>query len=197
MYRTFAIYNSIRRIRNLLIGGYVLGICSTIVILVFSSLSSRVQVSKYDTNPIKCYFQVSPLYSAALWLPALAYKLVFVTLAVRIVIKHSRFIKWLPPLRTNNRTVSWVVFIKDCVTYFTITSMVLVINAILWFTLIPEWRGIFLGFSVSALCAVGNRLMFNLVEIYYSQPDDESDNVALRDLSDDRMTRGNTTETFK
>lgn len=33
LYRTFAIYSSAERIKKLLIGGYILGVCATVVIL--------------------------------------------------------------------------------------------------------------------------------------------------------------------
>ncbi len=38
LYRTFAIYSNAKRIRNILIGGYILGVCTTVVILVIVSI---------------------------------------------------------------------------------------------------------------------------------------------------------------
>jgi hypothetical protein len=38
LYRTFAIYSNAKRIRNILIGGYILGVCTTVVILVIISI---------------------------------------------------------------------------------------------------------------------------------------------------------------
>lgn len=40
LYRTFAIYNNAERIKILLIGGYVLGVCATVVILVVLTLNA-------------------------------------------------------------------------------------------------------------------------------------------------------------
>lgn len=38
LYRTFAIYSNAKQVRNILIGGYVLGVSTTVVILVIISI---------------------------------------------------------------------------------------------------------------------------------------------------------------
>ncbi|KAF8351166.1 hypothetical protein F5887DRAFT_1155349 [Amanita rubescens] len=159
-----------KRIRNILIGGYILGVCTTVVILVIISI-----VASKVSRTANCYFHRIPSYSAIFWLPALIYKFVFIALATRISIKHARFVRWLG----RDHIVTWAGFIKYSIFYFTLTSVIVSVNATVWLTLSPQWYRIFEGFSIAALCAAGNRLIFELVELYYAPPDDAQQDIEI------------------
>ncbi|KAF8738131.1 hypothetical protein AX14_011720 [Amanita brunnescens Koide BX004] len=101
--------------------------------------------------------------------------MIFIALATRISVKHARFVRWLG----RDHIVKWAGFVKGSIFYFTMTSIVMTINATVWLTLSPQWYRIFEGFSIVAICAAGNRLIFELVELYYAPADDEPDDVEI------------------
>ncbi|KAK2466464.1 hypothetical protein APHAL10511_002106 [Amanita phalloides] len=182
LHRTFAIYSNSKQIKALLIGGYVLGLSATLVILVILTTTFNAQKSILYLRPVECYLLHVPSFAAIFWIPALIYKLVFIAVAMRVSIRHTRLVNSLG----RNHIVTWAVFVKDSIFYFFLTSSLLAINAVVWLTLSPQWFRIFEGFSIAAICAAGNRLVFKLVELYYDPHEDNNDedgDVALQNIT--------------
>jgi len=166
-------YSNVKRVKVILIGGYVLGVCATFALFAVLLHNSKVESIDLRTSPRTgsslCSIAFSSPSLAAFWLPSLIYDLIFITLSVRIAMKHARYTNQMG----GSRAGIWARFVQDSILYFSVTSIMLLGNAIIWMTLPPEWHITPLGFSIVAMCAAGNRLVFKVIQVYYDRSEDD------------------------
>ncbi|KAM6495606.1 hypothetical protein JOM56_008312 [Amanita muscaria] len=169
LYRTFAIYSNVKSVKHVLIGGYILGICTHFLMFPILFLKLTAKGSQDSSEGTFCDFSSPHPALVVFWLPSFVYGLIFITLCVRIAIKHAHYSN----LIYGTRTATWARFVQDCILYFAITSAVLLGNAVAWVTLPSEWYLVPMDFSIMIICAAGNRLVFRLIQVYHGPPDDE------------------------
>lgn len=169
LYRTFAIYSNVKSVKHVLIGGYILGICTHVLMFPILFLKLTAKGSQDSREGTFCDFSSPHPAFVVFWLPSFVYGLIFITLCVRIAIKHAHYSN----LIYGTRTATWARFVQDCILYFAITSAVLLGNAVAWVTLPSEWYLVPMDFSIVIICAAGNRLVFRLIQVYHGPPDDE------------------------
>ncbi|KIL68264.1 hypothetical protein M378DRAFT_943488 [Amanita muscaria Koide BX008] len=169
LYRTFAIYSNVKSVKHVLIGGYILGICTHFLMFPILFLKLTAKGSQDSSEGTFCDFSSPHPAVVVFWLPSFVYGLIFITLCVRIAIKHAHYSN----LIYGTRTATWARFVQDCILYFAITSAVLLGNAVAWVILPSEWYLVPMDFSIMIICAAGNRLVFRLIQVYHGPPDDE------------------------
>ncbi|KAF8639811.1 hypothetical protein AX17_001070 [Amanita inopinata Kibby_2008] len=177
-------YSCVWKVKVIVIAGYTFEVLAMLILLVVFSFTSKAEIYHSPSGSTQCIPKIVPAYSAVLWAPAFIFEIIFVSLAVRIAIKHARYNRLLAKDRT------WEGFMYDSIVYFVITMAAFIGNAVSWTILPPEWHRLPLGFCVVSTCVIGNRLVLNLRRVYYGPSNhSEDEGIPMEILSPLRTQR--------
>ncbi|KAF9452192.1 hypothetical protein P691DRAFT_258112 [Macrolepiota fuliginosa MF-IS2] len=162
LFRTWAMYPYSQYIRYAALLSFICEVLAMAGIIIAASVKFQAHNSFYLGYSF-CTPHNVPSFLFAFWIPVIALDCVYFVLVAWLIVKRRDCnMHGLAAPKTI-----WETLMRDSISYFIVTLLTYVANAVIWIVLPSRWAGLPQAFSVASTCIMGVRLVLNLRGNYY------------------------------